>query len=95
MGKEHFIWERMKDHAEHHMVTTHYQTIIEIAGERRVLIENHMGVVTYGKERIVIKVKYGHISVCGYGLEILCMSKEQIVILGDIQSVSLQRRGQQ
>lgn len=69
------------------------QPIAEIAGDRRVLIENHMGVKAYGRERIVVKVRYGFLCVCGCGLEILRMTRQQLVIRGKIDSVSLQRRG--
>ena len=66
--------------------------IVEIAGEHRVLIENHHGVAAYGKERILVKVKFGSICICGCNLEIARMTKEQLVICGIIHSVGLQRR---
>ena len=66
--------------------------IVEIAGEHRVLIENHHGVAAYGKERILVKVKFGSICISGDNLEIARMTKEQLVILGIIHSVELQRR---
>ena len=69
------------------------QSIIEIAGDRRVLIENHFGVKAYSREKIVVKVKFGCICVCGCSLELLRMSKEQLIIRGKIDSVTLQRRG--
>ena len=94
MGMRHRFWDKMLEQSEHGISSAPYQTIIEIAGEHRVLIENHLGVVTYGKERILIKVTYGFISVCGCHLEMKCMSREQVVIFGDIHSVSLQRRKQ-
>ena len=66
--------------------------IIEIAGEKRVLIENHQGVAAYGKERILVNVKYGSVCICGCNLEMMQMTKEQLVIHGRIDSVGLQRR---
>ncbi len=41
------------------------QPVVELVGDRRVLIENHIGVTEYGTERICVKVKYGQLSVCG------------------------------
>ena len=35
--------------------------IIEIAGDQRALIENHLGVVQFSPEKIGIRVKYGEI----------------------------------
>lgn len=69
------------------------QTIVELAGENRVLIENHKGVKAYSCEKIVVKVQYGFLSVCGCGLELQRMSREQLVIRGRIDGVSLHRRG--
>ena len=66
--------------------------LVEISGERRVLIEHHRGVTQYGKDQICVKVKYGHVSVQGCGLELARMTKEQIVICGRIDCVTLRRR---
>ena len=67
--------------------------IVEIAGECRVLIERHGGVTEYSRERISVKVRYGTVSVCGCGLELTRMTREQLVISGRIDCVQLQRRG--
>lgn len=69
------------------------QPIVEIAGQRRVLIENHRGVAAYGNERILVNVEFGCICICGCNLEMIHMTKEQLVIHGRIDSVGLQRRG--
>lgn len=68
------------------------QPIAEIAGDRRVLIENHQGVKEYTREKIRVKVKYGQLTVCGCGLELACMTREQLVISGRIDSITLHRR---
>ena len=39
-----------------------------------------------------MKVKYGCISVCGCGLQLLRMTREQLIIRGRIDAVSLHRR---
>ena len=66
--------------------------LVEIAGHRRVLIENHMGVLAYSLERIQIKVTYGQLVVTGEKLNLTQLCSEQLVITGNIQSVSLERR---
>ena len=66
--------------------------IVELAGERRVLIERHGGMTEYSRERICVKVSYGIISVCGCDLELTKMTKEQLVITGRIDCVQLHRR---
>lgn len=67
------------------------QTLVEITGDCRVLIENHGGVTMYGSREIHIKVGFGKVCICGSNLELARMTKQQLVISGRIDSVSLQR----
>lgn len=67
-------------------------TLVEIAGDSRVLIENHCGITQYSRERICVKVKFGVISVCGCNLELIRMTKEQLIISGKIEHIGLSRR---
>lgn len=92
MGKGREIWERLSDEANLSMERLPGQSIVEIADDRRILIEHHFGVKVYSREQIVVKVKYGFVTVCGCCLEIMRMTKEQLVIRGKIHGVSLQRR---
>lgn len=69
------------------------QPLIEIAGNCRVLIENHFGVREYSRERIGINVKFGTVEICGCCLELSRMTGEQLVISGQIDGVTLHRRG--
>ena len=63
--------------------------LVELAGQNRILIENHMGVLAYAPEEIRIKVAYGSLSVCGSNLKLMELCKEQLVITGKINSVHL------
>lgn len=65
--------------------------LIEIVGNCRVLIERHLGVTEYGKERISIKTRQGQISVIGGDMELISITKSQLVIKGTIYSVSIIR----
>lgn len=67
--------------------------LIEIVADRRVLIENHCGVTVYGGKEIRVKVSYGMVCVQGKRLELARMSKQQLVITGCLDSVSLLRGG--
>ena len=67
-------------------------SLVEIAGEHRVLIENHCGVSEYCTNLIRVKVKFGHVCVNGVGLTLARMTKGQLVIVGRIESVQLLRR---
>ena len=66
--------------------------IVEIAGDRRVLIEGHLGVTEYDTEKICVHMRYGSVCICGSGLELSLMTKHQLVITGCIQSLQLCRR---
>lgn len=93
MKKGRSFLERLADGADLGAEPLPGQPIVEIAGDRRVLIENHFGVKEYSRERIGVKVNYGQVTVCGCGLELTRMTREQLVISGRIDCVTLQRRG--
>jgi len=65
--------------------------LLELVGDQRVLIERHQGVTEYGRERIMIKVKFGQICVCGSRLELSRMTKGQLIICGRIDNIQLCR----
>lgn len=65
--------------------------LIELAGDMRVLMENHCGVTEYGKERICVKVKFGQVCISGQELSLTKMTKSQLIVCGRIQSVELYR----
>ena len=67
--------------------------LVEICDQRRVLIENHRGVVGYACHEVVIKVPFGFLHICGDGLYLNRMSSAQLIITGRIDAVSL--RGKQ
>lgn len=63
--------------------------LIEISGRNRVLIEHHAGVIDYSREQICVRVKYGQVSISGGCLELMRMTKEQVIISGKIECVRL------
>jgi len=66
--------------------------LVELTGQSRVLIENHLGVLGYSLEEIQIKVSYGKLSIKGEQLKLIQMSNEQLVIKGRIDTLELLRR---
>ena len=66
--------------------------LVEIVGCRRVLVENHKGISMYGCKEIHINVSYGKLCVCGAGLELARMTNKQLVITGQIDTISVYRR---
>lgn len=65
--------------------------LVEISGNKRILIENHKGVSVYKVNEIHVKVSFGCLQICGSNLELAQMTKQQLVITGLITDVSLCR----
>ncbi len=86
------IWERLSLAADLSEEPTPGLPLVEIAGEHRVLIENHQGVVEYGLNTVRVKVKFGQLCICGNGLKLTKMGRGQLTICGNIDSVQLIRR---
>lgn len=68
------------------------ETLVEIMGESRVLIENHKGVTVYECDRIHVKVCFGELCIRGSRLELARMTNCQLVITGRIDCVTMLRR---
>ena len=67
------------------------ESVVELAGDRRILVENHRGVTEYGCDRICIRLPSGILTVCGSKLSLSRMTKKMLVITGMVDCVSLQR----
>lgn len=65
--------------------------IVELAGNRRVLVENHLGVIQYSTEKIGIKMKYGQMQICGCDLTLEQMTKVKLIVTGRIDGICLLR----
>ena len=92
MRKGRNLWEQIAIQTELQDEVFPGQPLIEIVSDRRVLIEHHHGVREYGSEKICVAVSYGIIQICGKCLQLSCMTKQQVVISGNIQSITLHRR---
>lgn len=90
-GNEHIL-QRIADRVDLAGEPIPGQTVVEIAGENRILIENYCAVREYSPCKIDIRVKYGMVTVCGCNLELRKMTKEHLIIAGRIDTVALQRR---
>ena len=66
--------------------------LVELVGCGRVLIENHTGVLAYSPEEITVRVNYGCLQISGENMMLAEMSREQLVITGQINCVNLHRR---
>ena len=67
--------------------------LVEISGDDRILIENHICVAGYRESEIHIRFSYGMLCICGEDLVLACAKKEQLIIHGRICSVTMHRGG--
>lgn len=64
--------------------------LIEILGDKRVLIENHKGIRCYSCNIVSVNTNCGCICIDGEHLEIVNMTKQRLVIMGKVRSITLQ-----
>ncbi len=55
-----------------------------IAG-KRILVENHRGILEYGTDRIVINLDRGRLALSGSGFTLSAMNKNELLICGKLQ----------
>ena len=67
------------------------QPLLELCGEHRVLIEHHQGIGEYSTQAINIKVRFGTILITGSCLEICKMTSGQLIITGNVDTITLLR----
>lgn len=91
MKERRSMWERIANAADLGTEPMPKLPLIELAGYGRMLIENHKGVIQYGCNEICVKVDYGIVHIIGTGLDLACMTKEYLLITGQIESVRLER----
>ena len=68
--------------------------LVEILGDRRVLIEQHRGVLEYGCHEIGVRVNFGILLITGNSLRLSRMTKDQLVICGSIDGVRFVKAGE-
>ena len=67
-------------------------TVLELLGDGRVLIESHHGIKAYSTEKILVSVSFGLLAVRGENLLLSRMSLQNLIITGKICSLELIRR---
>lgn len=67
--------------------------IIEVIGNNRVLVENHISITEYTDSTVCIRMKFGCACIHGTDLIIHKMCKEQLVIAGNISCIKLAKGG--
>lgn len=62
-------------------------SLVEVVGRKRVLIEFHFGICAYSRCEICVRIKPGVVRICGTELELLRITKQQLVVCGKIDSI--------
>ena len=68
------------------------ETVVEVIGKGRVLIEGHHGVLAYCDSRVCVKVCYGVAEIVGSNLKLSNMHGYKLVISGYVNAVNLHWR---
>lgn len=63
------------------------QIKLSVLGNRKIMIENHKGILVYERERIEVSGKSLKIIILGDGLDLEAMDKEAVLVRGNIVSV--------
>lgn len=92
MRRKHIL-EKLIENADLPGEALPYLPLVELAGDNRVLIENHLGVAAYEPQMICVTVRYGCLRICGKHLSLSRMTKDQLVIFGQVDTVTLIRKG--
>ena len=61
-----------------------------MTGNYCLTVENHKGIIDYDLNRIRIKIGGGWVEITGSGLMLQTMSREELVIEGDIKALNLE-----
>lgn len=69
-------------------------TLVEIVSDKRVLIENHKGIVGYEADSIVVRSKQGRLHISGKTLTIRELSKSKLIIRGKIEKIEILKGGE-
>ena len=67
------------------------QPVVELLGNCRVLVENYQRITEYGLEQICIQVSYGTVKVLGCNLRLRQVTRQKLLIAGEIGGIELLR----
>lgn len=63
---------------------------VEVTGRHEVRMENHRGILAYGREEIIISGGKVIVKIVGDGLELKAMNAAELLITGTVTSVELE-----
>lgn len=90
MKPTHRFWDRILAAAQLDTEVQLGVPVVELAGDRQVLIEKHQSVLHYTPEQIIICMEYGHLCIKGCDLKLARLGREQLVVKGRIRCLLIQ-----
>ena len=63
---------------------------LTVTAGRRVLVENHRGVLDYTSERVVVSLGRGRLSIAGTDIRLRAMNRHELLIAGRIQTLEFE-----
>lgn len=67
------------------------QSVVELLGDNRVLVENHRRIIEYDLERACIAVSYGKVIIMGCNLQLRHVASRKLLVTGRIERIELYR----
>lgn len=86
---KHVLWDRLDLPQE----CGPKETVLELLGDRRVLLENHHGVCGYDRGMIQVRTSHGVVRITGNNLTMTVMTKYQLIVSGRICAITLGPEG--
>lgn len=66
-----------------------HDSVLELTGNKRLLIERHYGIVSYSGCCIIVLVSYGKLKISGNCLRFEYMTRDRLLICGMIGTITL------
>ena len=64
-------------------------SFLEVSGNDRIFVENHICVAGYTDSEILIRVSFGLVKIIGDSLVLSCINKDHLLIRGEIFEIKL------
>jgi sporulation protein YqfC len=65
--------------------------VLHVTGSDRLLMENHRGLLEFGRGKIRIASTAGTVEITGEGLDIKSVGREDVLVTGNIASIIINR----
>jgi sporulation protein YqfC len=69
--------------------------VLHVTGGERLLMENHKGLLEYGRNKIRIASAAGPVEIEGENLTIKSINKDEVLVTGSIRTVNMSKTGVQ